>query len=202
MSVLTEQNTANRFARAAEQFANETRDHEMTVLHDEGVYRHIRFQRPKSGIWHFDLVTWPGHLSITGDVGGYTFARAHDMIDFFGQSPQINPGYWGEKLVAHSGYKSYSQELFRREVTQAFDEVKDDLANPAHVWAQIEDRVLESEEYEPEAREAVDSFTCGRFSFVDTFEWNLTDFDHHYLLCCHAILFGVRRYAALTAVTS
>lgn len=115
-------------------------------------------------------MTWPGHLSITGDVGGYTFCRLRDMFEFF-RGGQINPGYWGEKLVSHSGYKSYScHYLFRREVTRAYETAKDCLDSPKKVWTQIEDCVLDFAEYEPEARQALESFECDGFSFVDTFE--------------------------------
>lgn len=86
-------------------FEKDIADHTMRVLLDQGVYRHLRFQKHgSSGHW-FELVTWPGHLSITGDMGSFTFARLEDMFQFFrterGVGPtEINPGYWAEKIEA------------------------------------------------------------------------------------------------------
>ena len=111
--------------------------HSMHVLRDDGVYRHLRFKRPDSGTMHFDLVTWPGHLAYTGDMGSYVFARLDDMFEFFrtdrrfgesqGHQLFINPGYWGEKVSAvdadyvyeqgKSGrLEEFSVEKFRREL--------------------------------------------------------------------------------------
>lgn len=92
--------------RALKAFAG----HVMTIEHDEGVFRSIRFGRPGSSAYHFRLVTWPGHLAISGDIADYIFARTHDMFEFFGkgdgpddwaQMPlEINPHYWAQKCTA------------------------------------------------------------------------------------------------------
>lgn len=57
--------------------------HEMHVLHDDGLYRHIRFKRPGTLMYHFDLITWPGVLAVNGDMGSYMFSRVTDMFTFF-----------------------------------------------------------------------------------------------------------------------
>ncbi len=41
-------------------FLKDVREHRMTVLHDSGIYRHLRFQKPGTVIGQFDIVTWPG----------------------------------------------------------------------------------------------------------------------------------------------
>jgi hypothetical protein len=88
-----------REIRAAAQFEQMVERHEMTILLDEGLYRHVRFRRPDElGYW-FDLVTWPGYLAINGDlISGYTFARIEDMFNFFA-GDHINPMYWAEKIT-------------------------------------------------------------------------------------------------------
>ena len=62
-----------------EQFLRDVAQHEMTVLHSDGLYRHVHFQQ-RSHSWNqwFDLVTWPGNLTIRGDMGTWTFSRVED----------------------------------------------------------------------------------------------------------------------------
>ena len=53
---------------AAEAFARDTADHQMTVLHDDGLYRHLRFirmaeqedgtRKPTSFYWYFESPRW------------------------------------------------------------------------------------------------------------------------------------------------
>jgi hypothetical protein len=118
----------------AERFARETRWHKMTVLHDDGLYRHLRCVRPKSGLYWFDIVTWPGSLAIRGDLNAaYVFSRTTDMFEFFRarSSDKINPHYWAEKLSeGRRSVQTYSSDLLRWNIRQALrDEYADLLAD-------------------------------------------------------------------------
>lgn len=104
-------------------FLRDVAEHQMTVIRDDGVNRHIRFIRPGSSSYYFDLITWPGYLCYTGDMGCYVFSRLDDMFEFFrtdrrspkeGKTLNINPGYWSEKLraVDSSGRHGVSAEEF------------------------------------------------------------------------------------------
>lgn len=183
------------YAAERARFEADAARHVMTIAHDEGVYRSVRFKAPDTGTYWFDIVTSPGLLTINGDMGCYVFSRLHDMFRFFDE-PQINPDYWGEKLLAQSGYKVYSPELFRQLVTEAFTERAEDLdtAARAALWEQITAHVLSQGEEEHSAREAVRDFNYGGFEFVDSWEWSLHDFDSRYLWCCHAIRWAVEQY--------
>ena len=57
--------------------------HQMSVLRDDGVNRHIRFKTPGTNSMYFDIITWPGFLCYTGDMGTYVFRRLEDMFQFF-----------------------------------------------------------------------------------------------------------------------
>lgn len=64
--------------------------HQMSVLLDQMApggtgqpHRHLRFAIPGTGFYSFDIVTWPGHLAISGDLESFTFTRLPDMFDFF-----------------------------------------------------------------------------------------------------------------------
>lgn len=116
------------------QFLRDIQDHVMTVIRDEDVNRHIRFKRPDSGTYYFDLITWSGHLIITGDCGTWVFRRVEDMFEFFCMDERdfnykqdrlsINPDYWAEKLLAvdnngrrrDSGPMQFSEDKFEKTI--------------------------------------------------------------------------------------
>jgi hypothetical protein len=79
-------------------FIKDTAEHEMTILHNDGLYRHLRFKKPGTRFYWFDLITWPGYLTIAGDMGTFTFERTEDMLTFFRGAGDINPQYWSEKI--------------------------------------------------------------------------------------------------------
>lgn len=110
----------------SEQFLNDVKDHKLSIIRDDGVYRHIRLAEPGTSCMHFDLITWPGYLCYTGDMGTYVFTRTQDMFCFFRGDGKlrINLGYWSEKLVAVDGRskggsaKEFSEEKFRAVINQ------------------------------------------------------------------------------------
>jgi hypothetical protein len=198
------------YSDSAERFAADVRGHQLTVLHEDGLYRHLRFQKPGTGFYWFDLITWPGCLAINGDMEGYTFSRVEDMFTFFRassgwNSKTINPQYWAEKLRAASRVKQYSEEKLRQLVSET---VSYHAADYPGLRTAVKRRVLGSEDlyYEESARQVLDEFVHGkppergerdqRFRFADTWEWDLTTYSHQYLWCCHAIQWGVGQYDA------
>jgi len=103
-------------------FVRDFADNKLTILHEDGLYRHLRFQRPGSSLYWFDLVTWPGALTITGDVEAFTFKRETDMIAFF-RGQRVNPQYWAEKIVDGRGRaKTFSEDLVKRTIAKALVE--------------------------------------------------------------------------------
>ncbi|WNP36206.1 hypothetical protein RN333_08395 [Enterobacter kobei] len=83
--------------------------HRLDVIRDDGVYRHLRMKDPGTSCYYYDIITWPGYLTVTGDMGTWTFSRTHDMFRFFGGwTGEINTGYWSEKLEAGAGRSAYS----------------------------------------------------------------------------------------------
>lgn len=117
-----------------QRFLRDCKDHRMIVIRDDGVNRHIRFRRPDSSSYWFDLITWPGSLCIDGDMGTYVFRRLNDMFEFFradreyligrGREIPINLGYWSEKLQAPRSMdvEEFSPEKFKANVMESFEE--------------------------------------------------------------------------------
>jgi len=193
----------SQLTAAAERFQRDTAGHQMTVLHNDGLYRHLRFRNPDRSMYWFDLVTWPGKLAFVGDVApGYVFSRVEDMFEFF-RAPagwnlgDINPQYWAEKIVTgREGVQRYSEELFRQHVTEQ-------VAAAAGQWpdlaATVDREILGDNAdwdiaFEEGAHEALRDFNFGTFRFEDWHEWRLKDWDWSYLWCCHAIRWGIDQY--------
>lgn len=110
-----------------DRFAKDTASHQMQVLHDDGVYRHLRFQKPGDSCYRFDLITWPGYLCYTGDMGTFVFTRVHDMLAFFRTKRRadgafsIDHRYWAEKCEGQDkadGLREFDPEAFKREITR------------------------------------------------------------------------------------
>lgn len=108
-----------------EQFLKDVKDHKIDIIMDNGLYRHINFSKG-SYCYSFNLVTWPGHLCIEGDIGTYVFTRIPDMFDFFrdGNSEElkINTRYWSEKCETKGNIKEFSVDSFRENVQEYIDE--------------------------------------------------------------------------------
>lgn len=117
-----------------EKFLRDVDRHEIKILREEGVYRHLRFKRPDTSCMYFDIITWPGSLCYTGDMGTYVFARIEDMMYFFAQGEEdevvTNYYYWTQKLQADSiygsGVREYSGDLFVDSITEDFENWKHD----------------------------------------------------------------------------
>ena len=190
--------------------------HEMRIIRDDGVHRHIRFRRPETSNQWFDLITWHGTLCIDGDMGTYVFRRIEDMFEFFrtdreyalrkGNKLAINPGYWSEKLQADSvfgkGHKTFSPERFREHVKEAFDDWREsnepDAEDAEALWEEIEGEVLcyenDGETRAIDSALAFDSDTAPDFNFDDAWEWRCQEYTYHFIWCCYAIAWGIQLY--------
>lgn len=186
---------------AAERFKNDTANHEMNVLHDDGLYRHLRFKAPEHGFYWFDIVTWPGSLAIRGDMDGYMFTRLTDMFEFF-RGKGINPGYWAEKLEGgRDSAMSYDQDSFERQVKQYVAEAIREGDAPRGIGAEVTRDIFEWGDitHEAGARKELVDFKFGDWTFGETWEWNFRSYDWSFLWICHAIVWGIDQYDAAKA---
>lgn len=201
-----------------ESFLKDVANHSMTVLLDNGVYRHLSFSNNGSFNQKFDIVTYPGFLVYSGDMGCFVFSRVNDMFSFFRNDKdrkelQINPSYWGEKLQSvdrdgyHPGYKEYSPEKFKELVEEKVKEwikeykITGDVLD--ELYATVKEEVLNySDDGEYTAHESLREY-CFHFDdkheleFSDTWEWDLKDYTYRYLWCLYALVWGIQKYDAL-----
>ena len=199
-------------------FANEVAEHEMTIAHDDGIYRHLKFRhtgKNYSGYYWFDLITVPGALFFQGDGDGFAFRRMEDMFEFFRSSAYLgrpNVQYWAEKLAGPTSRQvmTYSPDKFRRWL---LDEVRDVTADGRlpGLAAAVQERILDAEELmwddEQAARRLLDDFEHYEneddrydpdkgpdFEFVDMWDVSFRDYDWWFLWALEAILWGIGKY--------
>ena len=171
------------------QFLGAVTEHEMTVLHDEGLYRHLKFAKPGTMIWSWEIVTWPGSLAIRGDIGlGLVFTRLEDMLQFFDDGQPdgwINPSYWGEKLSRGTrDVEIFSGKKF-------VEWVREELDSTGRKLSDIEWDSIESVYSTELAVEVLNEIELD-WDYEDPETWK--DWDHHFLLALHAILWSAKKY--------
>lgn len=187
-----------------ERFAADIKTHEMTILRDDGVYRHLRFKRPDSSTYYFDLITWPGHLAMTGDMGANLFSRTNDMFEFFRTdrmhgSCDINPGYWAEKIQTddRDAHKEWVVEKFNSIITNLLNEYLADCDLDEDDQKELREKVSD-ELFDPDdEHQAVERLREWR---DDNFDIDLCDFPndkqftYHYIWRCRAIAWAIKVY--------
>lgn len=183
-----------------ESFLKDVATHAITVHQDHGIYRHITFARPGTNCYRFDLVTWPGYLAYSGDMGCYVFSRISDMFAFFRadegkEGLQINLSYWAEKAEARDrdGIKEYSESQFCENVRRWLVEYGD--PSDADKEAAEEEVISAAGDGEHAAYTAVHNFTGpDGYQFTDFFECSSEEYTHRFVWCCYALSWGIKQY--------
>lgn len=185
-----------------DRFLKTVRQHKLTIVRNDGVNHHLKFS---DGTFNcaFEIVTWEGSLCITGDCGTYVFERTSDMFEFFRSaiSPlEINPHYWGEKLVSTSvtgGYKEFSYELFLDAVKADFEDWEfESDEQKEQIWEDVQNDVLDqAANGEAYAVAAIGDYRSeADHSFTDFYEHNIEVFTHHYLWNLYAIVYVIGEF--------
>lgn len=172
-----------------ESFKADVAGHQMTIVKEDGLYRHLRFSRTNTSNMSFNIVTWPGYLAYVGDMGDYVFARIPDMFEFF-RGKSINKSYWAEKVQAEcrDGVKEYSPEVARAWVEQ---QLKDYEASD-DVRAEAAD--LDYDNGECRLYDQLEAIDFNGLS--DHWEANFKEYTDRYVWCCFAIVWAIQQYDA------
>lgn len=184
---------------AESRFPTDIATHRMTVIKDDGVYRHLRFSRPGTNCYSFDILTWPGYLAYVGDMGDYVFQRTEDMFEFF-RHDGINPGYWSEKIQAsgHEAVREYSEDKGRAWVQSWLD-----AAGASDAAREASKDIIFDEGQDNLYRQLRD-FDASDLDEEDMFsgwqEANFQDYTFHYIWCCLALVWAIKQYDAAKAV--
>jgi hypothetical protein len=179
------------------QFLAAYKDATTTILHDDGLYRHIRVKGRH--YYRFELITWPGSLFVNAEGDGYTFARLLDMFEFFRHgdaAANLDPNfsYWAEKL-----YDSRSQKVRAFDYDAFARDIESEIATIADERRARDIR----HDFEWECHQSEGS--CHAFlSRHEEFESLRSESDWHdwtfrYAYACFAICFGIQEYDRLKA---
>lgn len=239
-------------------YDKDTGKHVLTVLHDEGQYRHLRMSAPDTSEYWFEVATWPGSLAVRGDAGKVlVFTRLPDMFTFFRRmgdtGHRINPWYWSEKTgEGRRGQREFSVSSFRTRLAEAVADASTDESTPpglAEAWGKhLREHVIDYGDIADEATawELIESFRhgfdvlatceCGKsfagrnrgdanewwvrhakplripghcmqikegqaFSFRDSWEWDISDWEPEFLWSCLAVEHAIRSYDEHKAAT-
>jgi hypothetical protein len=197
----------------AARFARETDGHKMTVVHDDGLYRHLRFVGTNDLYW-YEIVTTPGQLTFSGDGDSFVFRLAPDMFDMFRQSAEpggINPVYWAEKCRT-GNTKSYSRERFEEcvwkqvsEREQCYRALRDDVQQEIFSGERFNvdyeaDALMAAIDYRYHlVKSRDDRGNWDSFRFRSVHDWELRDWDWWFLFACFAIGDAIAQYDAAKA---
>jgi hypothetical protein len=181
----------------AEIFAADVRHHRMEMLHSDEIYRHLRFSRAECSVNWFELITWPGVLTINGDMGTYTFSRLEDMFEFFRRPDNgINVSYWAEKCTSvdrHGPMTEWCQVESRKQLAETIEDW------PAKARHEAFERLNpESFDSEQEFRVAVEDFDFEldgeTFRIYDFWEFDLSRDSYRFVWCLRAISWGIQQF--------
>lgn len=206
----------DHYDQALADFQRDTANHVLTVLHDDGVYRHLRFGTPGgSSVYCFHLITYPGGLLYRGDMGDFVFERLHDMLQFFRRPDnekryRIDLRYWAEKVTAseRGGTREHDPDGFAAEIRRLRREwVRENWHDTTReqrrdLWESIDDQVLCYADDEHRGPVAAYDFTWRddgvRFQFRDLFDSDhaFKRYTHSFMWCCFALVWAIGVYDA------
>lgn len=204
--------------RTGEQFARDTARHELTVKHDDGLYRHLMCRRSNSGLYHFEVVTWPGALLLRGDIdGAYCFRRLDDMFAFFRSDGAVpNLHYWSEKLAGgRNSVLEHSADVARQMIAEAIGDYEEgsypyllgrwdasqsprgaEPVSPATARALVADCEEDGDLDHAHGLRNLLSELEAMGVASDTWEWDCRDWSPSFVWACHAIVWAIARYDA------
>lgn len=188
-------------SQLADLFIQDTARHQLTVLHDQGLYRHLRWAVPGSGINAVEITTIPGALFVSGDMGSWSFQRhgTDDLLrtGFFTGGPRY--GYWASKCEAADrrvGLREFSPEALKATVDSYIEDWADGDESARFNLGQETETILEAETVE-DAFERLAGFSYAGLHFDDVDDASVTEFTFQYRWICRALVKVSAEYAAL-----
>lgn len=204
-------------------FEVETKNHQMKVLRNDGVYRHLRFMDPKNSSYWFEVHTGPHFLLFRGDGDSYVFSNGdQDMFRSFRQniykdgSLHPDPGYWTQKLSSSEQAEKWDPDVFQEDLEQYItdmveqeivpkeheqrlrDEVEADLMYEELHSADLAIKALMEFDFYFEGADRYKSGSKPDFEFDECWEWisRCTEYDWWYLWALRAICWAVKNFDA------
>nr|WP_233109105.1 hypothetical protein [Streptomyces sp. 14R-10] len=196
-----------QITKAQEQFASEAEGAGVSVLKDDGVYRHLRIHLPRASWKWCEVVTWPGALTLNGGLGCWTFTvPEEDPLGLFRPNPhseRVNPLYWEGKLAPGSKARVYSTSRATAYIRQDVAEAADDFPGLA---GDVDSDLLDGSpcvdlSTEGGLRAALAAFEEMHGATYEGWRfpvesWDLKRFDPWFVLSCVVLPWAVEQYDA------
>lgn len=214
------------YPEIAKRFYRDTQDHELEIVKDDGVHRHLRMRKPGDSSYWYEIVTWPGRLAFSGDGESFVFSRLEDMFEFFrsgfyGDQIHINASYWAEKLTSdRESVHRYQMDLFETALNEQVDQIAEDMAEDvAKRFREAVEDMLQSEDYSTmdAAIGMLDRFEfysnkddeydykkSADITFDDPWEWvhGCKDYEWWFLWALYGIVKAIHEYDKAKAETA
>lgn len=211
----------NDYQCTEEIFLEDIKNHEMIILQDSGLYRHLRFKRKDSSAYYFDILTYPNHLVISGDMDCFVARRLEDMFQLYrtdggymlkdGRTLAINPPYWAEKIVSGKGdIKEFSVNKLKKLAQEYIDnslygedwtedeiqELKIDIDSEINYTDNNSVRLYDLMNEYKYYKEDTTYKDEPDFTFNDWWEYHsmCEEYTFHYIWQCYAIAYAVKEY--------
>lgn len=196
-------------------FLDNVAGHVLTVTHDVELYRRIVLGVPGSSFYRYEVVTWPGHVAIAGDMGSYVFERIDDMFEFFrGRTAgeYLDLSYLAGKCEAADKHAGLSEWVGEARSLDALAEILRESMDPDDGFAPTQaDRIVAewrkrvADDYGEmssvdDVRELADCYRPDpdwpRDPFADLWDRGrmFYEWSHHFAWCIFAIAFAVDKY--------
>lgn len=192
-----------------ETFLNDVKNHKLEILHEDGIYRHLRFKDPGHTELYFDIITAQGLLLYRGDMGCYEFERLPDMFEFFRQPElKINLKYWSEKLQA-GVFENLSSEAFEEQIWKNANEFIKSGQFPSYDIDCFKEEIKDLVSNDYSSYESIPKYsfstkktdgeyvTCEDVFGKDTWDWDIYNYTYQFIWCCYAIVWGIAEYDKL-----
>lgn len=193
-------------------FMRDVEKHNLTIYKNEGIHRHIRMAQPGTNNQSYEIITWPGSLCYTGDMGTFVFSRLDDMFNFFRRDhenprrPFVNLSYWHEKLEAvdrSDGSKSFDIDTFHKTIKEyACDFAGVDVVDALTPEQQEDLEPLLRTDDEYEAVAAVREFDSTWLDLTDFWENRCQEYTPRYVWACYAIVHAIDKFDAACAAAT
>jgi hypothetical protein len=206
---------------STESFLADVSRHELEVLRDDGLYRHLRFWNrtscgQRSSDMMFDVLTSPGLLVYSGDMGTFAFRRIDDMLVFFRRGAangmeNIDKRYWAEKCVSEGrhgdGVHEFDPQAFKREISNQRRRMLVEHGRSLRpdqrqdLWDSLGDVIDAANDGEGAAIAAAQDWghdnptSNGRRLCISTDDFpDCKRFTQRFAWCCYALVWAVNRY--------
>ncbi|MCX4450619.1 hypothetical protein [Streptomyces sp. NBC_01789] len=135
------------YARIAEHFRSDFAEAQLKAQREDGLFRHIEFDAPKS-MSRLVLVTWSYNLLVAGSHGSFHFERfgpdTEDMFDWL-RGIRVEPDRWASKLVnGADSVREYDRSLMEAEIKERVTEAVEDNWAPQGLEAAVRSEILDS----------------------------------------------------------